>query len=77
MCAAAGSGFEASTGKITDMIAAGVIDPVRVSHTALRNAVSVAALILTTHTLIADRPEHLDPTSGAALGGGAEMLGRA
>ena len=75
--AAAGSGFDANTGKITDMIAAGVIDPVRVSHTALRNAVSVAALILTTHTLIADRPEYLDPTSGAALGGGAEKLGRA
>ena len=73
----AGSGFDANTGKITDMIAAGVIDPVRVSHTALRNAVSVAALILTTHTLIADRPEYMDPTSGAALGGGAEKLGRA
>jgi chaperonin GroEL len=43
----------------------------------LRNAVSVASLILTTHTLIADRPDYVDPTAGPAMGGGAEFLGRA
>lgn len=58
------------------MFAAGVIDPVKVTCSALRNAVSVAKLILTTHTLIADRPENVDPTAGLARGGGAEMLGR-
>ena len=54
-----------------------MIDPVRVSRTALRNAVSVAALILTTQTLIADRSEAIDPTAGPARGAGAEKLGRA
>jgi chaperonin GroEL len=72
-----GVGFDARTGNFTDLIAAGVIDPVRVTTAALRNAVSVACLILTTQTLIADQPENIDPTSGPALGGGAEKLGRA
>ena len=43
----------------------------------MRNAASVAALILTTQTLIAKKPEYFDPTAGPALGGGAEKLGRA
>jgi chaperonin GroEL len=55
---------------------AGIIDPVAVPITALRNAASVAALILTTHILIAKRPDYVDPTTGPALGGGAEKLGR-
>lgn len=74
--AAQGTGFDAHTGQFGDMFAAGVIDPVKVTCTALRNAVSVAKLILTTHTLIADRPENVDPTAGLARGGGAETLGR-
>ena len=44
---------------------------------AVRNAASVAGLILTTQTLIAKRPDDFDPTAGAARGGGAELLGRA
>jgi len=72
-----GTGLDARTGTMVAMEAAGIIDPVLVSISALRNAVSVASLILTTHTLIADRPEYHDPTSGPALGGGAELLGRA
>jgi chaperonin GroEL len=72
-----GTGYDARGGKLTDLVAAGVIDPVLVTVTALRNAVSVASLILTTQTLIASRPEHWDPTAGPALGGGAEHLGRA
>ena len=56
---------------------AGVVDPVKVSMTAIRNAASIAALILTTQTLIAKKPEYSDPTAGVALGGGAEKLGRA
>ncbi len=53
-------------------------DPVRVTYTALRNAASVAKLILTTETLIGDLEEdEIDPTAGPALGGGAERLGRA
>jgi chaperonin GroEL len=72
-----GFGLDARTGKFCDLIAAGIVDPVKVSITALRNAASVAALILTTQTLIARKPEYSDPTAGPALGGGAEKLGRA
>jgi chaperonin GroEL len=72
-----GIGFDARSGKFSDMVAAGIIDPVAVSITALRNAASVAALILTTQTLIAKKPDYADPTAGPALGGGAEKLGRA
>ena len=56
------------------MIKAGIIDPVKVTYSALRNAGSVATLILTTETLIAKKPDNYDPTAGPALGGGAELL---
>ena len=72
-----GFGLDARSGKFGDLMAAGIVDPVKVSITALRNAASVAALILTTQTLIAKKPEYSDPTAGVALGGGAEKLGRA
>lgn len=73
---AVGIGFDARTGCFRDMFEAGVIDPVKVTYTALENAVSVAKLILTTHTLIVDLPEGVDPTAGPARGGGAEIYGR-
>jgi len=66
-----------SLSAVVDMLDSGIIDPVKVSTAALRNAASVAALILTTQTLIASKPDNFDPTAGAALGGGAERLGRA
>jgi chaperonin GroEL len=69
-----GHGFDARTGATVDMIEAGIIDPVKVSYCAVRNAGSVAALILTTQTLIAKKPDDYDPTSGPARGGGAERL---
>jgi chaperonin GroEL len=75
--APAGTGLDARTGAMLAMDEAGIIDPVKVTVSALRNAVSVASLILTTHTLIADKPDDYDPTSGPAMGGGAEFLGRA
>jgi chaperonin GroEL len=74
--AAPGVGLDARDGRFVDLAAAGIIDPVKVSYSAVRNAVSVAALILTTQTLIAKKPDHIDPTAGPALGGGAERLGR-
>jgi chaperonin GroEL len=74
--AAPGYGFDARAGRFGDLFDAGVIDPVKVTCAAVQNAASVAKLILTTHTLIADKPEHSDPTAGPALGGGAEKLGR-
>ncbi len=68
-------GYNARTGAFENLVAAGVIDPVKVTYTALVNAVSVASLILTTETLIADIPEDIDPTAGPARGGGAEAYG--
>jgi chaperonin GroEL len=49
-------GFNALTGDYEDLIAAGIIDPVKVTRSALRNAASIAALVLTTETLVADKP---------------------
>lgn len=69
-------GYNARSGKYENLMDAGVIDPVRVTCAALMNAGSVATLILTTETLIADLAEDEDPTAARALGGGAEKLGR-
>jgi chaperonin GroEL len=69
-------GYNARTGVYEDLMKAGIIDPLRVTSAALENAGSVATLILTTETLIADLQEDEDPTEGGALGGGAEKLGR-
>ncbi|MDX5349253.1 MAG: chaperonin GroEL, partial [Paracoccaceae bacterium] len=71
-----GHGFDAANGVFRDMIEAGIVDPVRVTCSALANAASVATLILTTETLIGHSEEYEDPTAGPALGGGAERLGR-
>ena len=70
-----GVGYNARTSEFVQMIDAGVMDPVKVTYTALLNAVSVAGLILTTETLIADISEDDDPTAGRARGGGAEQYG--
>jgi chaperonin GroEL len=72
-----GMGLDARTGEFVDLVQAGIIDPVRVTYCAVRNAASVAGLILTTQTLIAKKPDYVDPTAGVALGGGGELLGRA
>ncbi|MCE6970592.1 MULTISPECIES: molecular chaperone GroEL [Rhodobacterales] len=74
--AESGTGFDAASGQYREMIAAGIIDPVRVTCAALQNAASVAALILTTETLVGHFEQVEDPTEGPALGGGAERLGR-
>ena len=71
-----GTGFDATSENFADMTSSGVIDPVRVTYTALQNAASVATLVLTTNTLVGDMSEAPDPTIGPALGGGAEYLGR-
>lgn len=72
-----GHGFNAATGRFENLYQAGIVDPVRVTCSALLNAASVATLIITTETLIGDLAEDEDPTAGPALGGGAERLGRA
>lgn len=74
MESASNIGLDARSGKFVDLVEAGIIDPVRVSYSAVRNAASVAGLILTTQTLVAKKPDVTDPTAGAATGGGAEKL---
>jgi chaperonin GroEL len=69
-----GHGLDARNGTSVDLIKAGIVDPVKVCYSAVRNAASVAGLILTTQTLIAKKPDDYDPTAGPALGGGAELL---
>ncbi|HWI33417.1 MAG TPA: chaperonin GroEL [Lapillicoccus sp.] len=56
-----GSGFNAATGEYGDLISAGVIDPVKVTRSALANAASIASLLLTTETLVVEKPEEEDP----------------
>lgn len=55
-----GNGYNAATGEYGDLVAAGVIDPVKVTRSALANAASIAALLLTTETLVVDKPEDED-----------------
>ncbi|NLC98603.1 MAG: chaperonin GroEL, partial [Actinomycetales bacterium] len=59
----AGFGLNAATGEYVDMIAAGIIDPAKVTRSALQNAASIAALFLTTEAVVADKPE---PAAAAA-----------
>ena len=56
----AGHGLDAATGEYVDLVAAGIIDPVKVTRSALRNAASIAALVLTTDTLVVDKPADED-----------------
>ncbi len=52
-----GHGFNAVTGEYEDLIKSGIIDPVKVTRSALQNAGSIASMVLTTETLIADKPK--------------------
>ncbi|MCB0989576.1 MAG: chaperonin GroEL, partial [Acidimicrobiales bacterium] len=63
-------GFNAATGEYEDLVEAGVIDPAKVTRAALQNAASIAALLLTTETLITDKPVDEDPAAAAAAMGG-------
>lgn len=56
-----GTGFNAATGEWVNMIEEGIIDPVKVSRSALQNAASVASLILTTEAVVANKPEPVTP----------------
>ncbi len=67
---AAGHGLNAASGEYVDMIKAGIIDPAKVTRSALQNAASIAALFLTTEAVIADKPE---PKSAAPAAPGGDM----
>ena len=68
---AAGEGLDAATGEYKDLLKAGIIDPAKVTRSALQNAASIAALFLTTEAVIADKPEK----AAAAPGGAPDMGG--
>ncbi|MCX4828830.1 chaperonin GroEL [Streptomyces sp. NBC_01016] len=59
-----GSGYNAATGEYVDLVKAGVIDPVKVTRSALENAASIAALLLTTETLVVEKPADEEPEAG-------------
>ncbi|NLO91309.1 MAG: chaperonin GroEL [Elusimicrobia bacterium] len=66
----ANKGFDADTGEYTDLIKAGVVDPAKVVRTALQNAASVAATVLLTEALVADKPEEKEKMPPMPPGGG-------
>lgn len=67
-----GVGFNALKEEYVDMVKAGIVDPAKVTRTALQNAASIAALVLTTETLVSDKPEPAPaaPAAPAGMGGG-------
>ena len=65
----AGWGLNAATGEYVDLIKAGIIDPAKVTRSALQNAASIAALFLTTEAVIADKPEKAPAMAGGGDGG--------
>ncbi len=65
-----GHGFNAATGEYGDLVKAGVIDPVKVTRSALENAASIASLLLTTETLVVEKPAEEEPAAGHGHGHG-------
>ena len=70
----AGNGLNAATGEYVDMIEAGIIDPVKVTRSALQNAGSIAAMVLTTEAIVADKPEKKEPAMPRGGMGGMEDM---
>ena len=62
-----GRGFDAATGEWVDMVKAGIIDPAKVTRSALQNAASIAAIVLTAESAVVEKPEEEEP---APAGGG-------
>jgi chaperonin GroEL len=70
----AGEGLDAAAGEYKDLVKAGIIDPAKVTRSALQNAASIAALFLTTEAVIADKPEKEKAGAGAPdMGGGMDF----
>ena len=69
-------GLNAATGQMVDLVKAGIIDPAKVTRAALQNAASIAALVLTTECLVADKPEKAGAGGGGGgMGGGMPGMG--
>jgi chaperonin GroEL len=71
----AGEGFNAATGEYVDLLKAGIIDPVRVTRSALENAASIAGLFLTTEATVVDKPEEEDAMAHAGHDHGMGGMG--
>jgi chaperonin GroEL len=68
-------GLNAATGEYVDMVKAGIIDPAKVTRAALQNAASIAALVITTECLVADKPDKNGGSAGGGMpGGGMGMM---
>jgi chaperonin GroEL len=67
-------GYNALTGTFEDLVKAGVIDPTKVARTALQNAASIAALLLTTEALVVEIPEQKPAPAGGHGGGGMDGM---
>jgi chaperonin GroEL len=65
-----GQGYNAETGEYGDLLKAGVVDPAKVTRSALQNAASIASMLLTTEVLIAEKPEKEKPAPAGGPGGG-------
>jgi len=65
-------GYNAATNEFVDLLAAGIVDPAKVTRSALQNAASIAGMVLTTECIVVDKPEPKDgaPAAGAGAGGG-------
>ncbi len=70
-----GMGFNADTGQFEDLMKAGIIDPTKVTRFALQNAASVAALLLTTEAMVAEKPKEKEEMPGMPPGGGMGGMG--
>jgi chaperonin GroEL len=70
-----GHGFNAMTGEYVDMFKAGIIDPAKVTRSALQNAVSIAGMVLSTDTLVTDIPEEQPAMPAGGAGGGMPGMG--
>ena len=64
----AGHGYNAASGEYGDLVAQGVIDPVKVTRSAVQNAASIAAMLLTTETLVVEKPEEEKASAGDGHG---------
>jgi len=68
-------GYNAATGEYGDMIAFGILDPTKVTRSALQNAASIAGLMITTEAMVAEAPKKEEPAAGGGMGGGMGGMG--
>ena len=62
-----GKGLNAATGEYVDLVKAGIVDPVKVTRSAVANAASIAGLLLTTESLVVEKPKAPEPAAAATV----------